>query len=352
MKTLLQQPLTDGRLDRRTVALVALGLALGVCALWFAFGSRPTQPVGSGVTVLSSSVNFAFTQALPQNLALDARKVALGQRLFHDTRLSRDDSVSCASCHSLGTGGVDNRARSVGVDGGVGTINAPTVFNSGLNFVQFWDGRAPSLESQIDGPIHHPQEMASDWPQVLSKLGADAKYPGLFAALYPQGIIADAVKDALATYERSLITPNSRFDQYLGGNVQALTAQEVRGYELFQSYGCSSCHQGQNLGGNMFEKMGLMGDYFADRGGALTTADQGRFNVTGQPQNLHEFRVPSLRNVALTAPYFHDAHAETLEQAVAIMAKYQLGRTMPPDDLADVVAFLRSLTGQLQGQPL
>jgi len=352
MKTLLPPLSTESRPRGRAVALGVLGLVLGVVALWFAFVDRPKQGHLADVPVSVLPVNFAFAQPLPQSLALDARKVALGQRLFHDTRLSRDDTVSCASCHSLGTGGVDNRARSVGVGGGVGTINAPTVLNSGLNFVQFWDGRAPSLESQIDGPIHHPQEMASDWPQVLSKLSADAQYPRLFAELYPQGISVDAVKDALATFERSLITPNSRFDQYLAGDVQALTAQEVRGYELFQSYGCSSCHQGQNLGGNMFEKMGLMGDYFADRGDGVTTADQGRFNVTGKPQNLYEFKVPSLRNVALTAPYFHDGHAQSLEQAVVLMARYQLGRSMPADDLAAMTAFLRSLTGQLQGQPL
>ena len=297
-------------------------------------------------------VNFAFTQPLPLALPLDARKVALGQRLFHDARLSKDDTVSCASCHSLGTGGTDNQARSVGVAGGVGTINAPTVYNSGLNFVQFWDGHAPSLESQIDGPVNHPQEMASNWPQVLAKVVADANYPAIFAELYPQGITEATVKDALATFERSLITPDSRFDQFLRGDANALNAQEQRGYALFQSYGCASCHQGQNLGGNMFEKMGLMGDYFADRGGELTDADKGRFNVTGKPQNMHEFRVPSLRNVALTAPYFHDGHAHTLEQAVVIMAQYQLGRPMPPADLNDITAFLRSLTGQYLGTPL
>jgi len=352
MKTLLQQPLTENRPHWRVFALGVTGLALAVWALWFAYVDRQAPPVAAVPTVQSLPVNFAFAQALPQAIALDARKVVLGQRLFHDTRLSRDDSVSCASCHRLDRGGTDQRERSVGVGGGVGTINAPTVFNSGLNFVQFWDGRAPSLEAQIEGPIHHPQEMASDWPQVLAKLNADLAYPEAFAVLYPEGISEVTVKDALATFERSLITPDSRFDQYLGGDVQALTAQEIRGYELFQSYGCSSCHQGQNLGGNMFERMGLMGDYFADRGRGVTTADQGRFNVTAKVQNLHEFRVPSLRNVALTAPYFHDGYAQTLEQAVSIMAKYQLGRVMPPEDLADVTAFLRSLTGQLQGQPL
>jgi len=351
MKMKMAQPLFDKptllRIGIAGVFLALLGVAVLVLLPARSPGGSPTVPTSTG-----TAVSFAFTQPLPRALALDARKVALGQRLFYDARLSKDDTVSCASCHSLDTGGVDNRARSVGVAGGVSTINAPTVYNSGLNFVQFWDGRVPSLESQIDGPVNHPQEMASSWPQVLTKIESDASYADLFAELYPQGITVAAVKDALATFERSLITPDSRFDQFLRGDAKALNAQEQRGYALFQSYGCASCHQGQNLGGNMFEKMGLMGDYFAERGGELTDADKGRFNVTGKPQNLHEFRVPSLRNVALTAPYFHDGHAQTLEQAVAIMAKYQLGRPMPSDDLLDITAFLRSLTGQYQGSPL
>lgn len=345
-KTLFDQPVWL----RGGVALVVLVL-LGATLLRMLPDKGEAQ-LGNVQATTGAAVNFAFTRPLPQSVELDVRKVALGQSLFHDARLSRDDTVSCASCHSLGTGGVDNRARSVGVAGGVGTVNAPTVFNSGLNFVQFWDGRAPSLESQIDGPVNHPQEMASSWPQVLAKLEADAHYPDVFAALYPGGISVDAVKDALATFERSLITPDSRFDRFLRGDTQALNAQEQRGYVLFQSYGCASCHQGQNLGGNMFEKMGLMGDYFADRGGPVTAADNGRFNVTGKAVNLHEFRVPPLRNVALTAPYFHDGYAQTLEQAVAIMAKYQLGRPMPSDDLSAITAFLHSLSGQYQGNPL
>jgi cytochrome c peroxidase len=296
-------------------------------------------------------VQFAFTSALPATIQLDPRKVSLGQQLFHDARLSKDDTISCASCHGLNTGGVDNRARSVGVGGGVGSINAPSVFNSGLNFVQFWDGRAPSLEAQIEGPVNHPLEMASNWAQVTQKLSADTNYPALFAAIYPQGITADSIKDAIATFERSLITPNSRFDKFLKGDTAALNQQEKLGYELFQSYGCASCHQGQNLGGNMYEKMGLMGDYFADRGNP-TEADKGRFNVTHDVQNLYEFRVPGLRNVALTAPYFHDGSAQTLEQAIAIMTKYQLGRPMPAADLTAIATFLRSLTGEYLGQPL
>lgn len=308
-----------------------------------------TAPAWSGSD--HTPIHFELARALPQTLPLNTDKVALGKLLFHDPRLSKDDTISCASCHKLGSGGVDNLARSVGVAGGIGGINAPTVFNSGLNFVQFWDGRAATLEDQVDGPVNHPLEMASSWAQITIKLTADPNYPRLFSALYKDGITAATIKDALATFERSLITPNARFDKFLNGDANALTTQEQQGYALFKSYGCASCHQGQNLGGNMFEKMGLMGDYFAERGNK-TDGDKGRFNITGKEQNLHEFRVPPLRNVALTAPYFHDGHAQTLEEAISIMAKYQLGRPMPATDLSAIAAFLHSLTGEYQGQPL
>ncbi len=341
----LQRP----KLQRLALVLAALLLA----ALWFGLQTPRDLAASEAANAdgQTSPVNFAFTQPLPASLPLNGQKVILGQQLFHDVRLSRDSTLSCAGCHGLGTGGVDNRVRSVGVGGGVGGINAPTVYNSGLNFVQFWDGRAPTLEAQIEGPVTHPLEMASAWADVLVKLQADAGYRKTFAELYPDGITVVNVKDAIATFERSLLTPDSRFDQFLKGVTGALNVQEQKGYALFQSYGCSSCHQGVNLGGNMYEKMGLMGDYFKDRGN-LTEADKGRFNVTKDPANLHEFRVPSLRNVALTAPYFHDGTAQTLEQAIEVMVKYQLGRPMPVEDLQAIAAFLRSLTGQYQGKPL
>jgi cytochrome c peroxidase len=301
--------------------------------------------------VIPVEVDFAFASPLPLTLDLDPAKLALGTRLFHDSRLSADNTVSCASCHNLASGGVDNRARSIGVKNGVGSVNAPTVFNSGLNFVQFWDGRATTLEAQAEGPITHPLEMASTWAMVLEKLQLDTFYAGEFGRLYPEGMTPGNIKNAIATFERSLITPNSRFDRYLRGEAAALTAQEKSGYALFQSYGCSSCHQGVNLGGNMFEKMGLMGDYFADRGN-LTEADKGRFNITRNLDNLYEFRVPTLRNVALTAPYFHDGSATTLKEAIRVMAKYQLGRSMPPEDQDNIEAFSHSLTGEYQGKAL
>jgi len=335
---------------RLAAACIIAAVFVALSGSIFAFRSESGN-LKAQLRVLPAEVDFASVSPLPLTVELDSATLALGARLFHDPRLSADDTVSCSTCHNLATGGVDNRVRSVGVKNGVGAINAPTVFNSGLNFVQFWDGRAPTLEAQVDGPVTHPLEMASTWPLVLEKLQRDPLYSAEFAKQYPDGITPSNIKNAIAIFERSLITPNSRFDRYLRGESSALTDLEKKGYSLFKSYGCASCHQGINLGGNMFEKMGLMGDYFADRGN-LTDADKGRFNITHSVDNLYEFRVPTLRNVALTAPYFHDGNAKTLKEAIEVMAKYQLGRSMPPDDVQTIEAFLRSLTGEYQGKAL
>lgn len=288
---------------------------------------------------------------LPLSLPLDARKVALGQRLFDDPGLSGDGAVACAQCHNLATGGVDRLARSRGIGGKEGGINAPTVFNSGFNFRQFWDGRAETLEDQINGPLQHPLEMASSWPKAVAALTRDPRYGAEFTTLYPDGITPRNIKDALATFERSLITPNARFDRYLRGNLTALNEEELAGYRLFKQIGCTSCHQGLNIGGNMYQKLGIMDDYFAKRGN-LSEADQGRFNITKREKDRYFFRVPSLRNVALTPPYLHDGSAKTLEEAVKVMARYQLGKELDEPDVRQIVAFLRTLTGEYLGQPL
>lgn len=285
---------------------------------------------------------------IPLRQELDAGKVALGRALFHDLRLSRDNTVSCASCHQLAAGGDDGRTLPVGIGAAIGVVNTPTVLNSGLNFVQFWDGRALTLEEQIDGPINNPNELGSDWPTVLSRLRSDEGYRELFSALYPEGITRVTVRESIATFERSLLTPNSRFDRYLRGDLDAITQQELQGYQHFKGYGCISCHQGVAVGGNMYERMGIVHDYFAERG-TITEADYGRFNVTGLEEDRFEFKVPGLRNVALTAPYFHDGSASTLEEAVRTMARYQLGRSLPEDDIGAIVAFLRTLTGERPG---
>jgi cytochrome c peroxidase len=287
---------------------------------------------------------------IPLHVALDADKVRLGDKLFHDPQLSSDGTVSCASCHDLKRGGTDNQARSLGVGGVAGEINAPTVFNSGFNFKQFWDGRAETLEAQIDGPLQHPKEMASSWPETLDKLAQAPAYAAAFQQLYPDGITALNVKDAIATYERSLYTPNAPFDRYLRGDAAALSDDQKEGYRLFKSRGCVSCHQGVGVGGNMFQVFGVMADYFAARGD-IVPADLGRFNVTGDDNDRHVFKVPSLRNVALTAPYFHDGSAATLEEAVEVMGNYQLGRPLSAREITLITAFLRTLTGTPAGAP-
>jgi cytochrome c peroxidase len=193
--------------------------------------------------------------------------------------------------------------------------------------------------------------MGSNWGEVVAKLERSDAYQEAFAALYPDGITQDAIKDAIATFERSLYTPNARFDRYLRGDETAIDEEEKEGYRLFKTYGCVKCHQGMTIGGNHFDTFGTIGDYFADRGN-VTEADFGRFNVTGDEHDRFKFKVCSLRNVALTPPYFHDGSAETLEEAVTVMARYQLGRQMPETDVKRIVKFLATLTGEYKGKPL
>lgn len=276
---------------------------------------------------------------------LDPRRVALGKKLFHDARLSADFSVTCASCHDLAKGGVDGRQFSVGIEGKVGGINAPTVFNSAFSLAQFWDGRAATLEEQAAGPIQNPIEMGATWSQVLSRLAQDQALGQEFRQAYGDGLTANNILNAIATFERSLVTLNSRFDRYLRGEKQILTPVEIEGYQLFRELGCISCHQGVAIGGNMYQKFGVLGDYFAGR--PTTRDDLGRYNVTQREEDRHVFKVPSLRNVALTAPYFHDGSVATLDQAVIVMARYQLGRDLSTADVTAIVAFLKTLSGEL-----
>lgn len=291
---------------------------------------------------------------LPNAVSLPPEKVALGEQLFHDPRLSRDGSIACASCHDLAKGGTDQAYRSKGINGAMGTLNTPTVFNSGFNFRQFWDGRAASLEDQIDGPVQHPGEMGSAWPDVVARLAHDDRYRASFRSLYPgQGLTRDSIKDAIATYERSLVTPNSRFDRYLAGDRAALAPDEARGYRLFVDNGCVACHQGVALGGNLYQTLGIVGNYFEDHAGEAESR-AAHFGVPAHDHTKHPHRVkvPSLRNIALTAPYFHDGSARTLEDAVRIMGEYQLGRTLSDQDIRMLTAFLRTLTGTYRGAPL
>lgn len=284
-------------------------------------------------------------QPLPQSLPVDARKVALGMQLFHDPRLSADNTISCASCHSLSTGGVDGRKTSLGVGGQPGVINAPTVFNAALNHTQFWDGRAADLQEQAGGPPMNPVEMAStSWDQIVGKLKADPALTGQFTKVYPDGWSGANITDAIAEFEKTLLTP-SRFDAYLRGDKHALNGKELRGYELFKANRCATCHVGNNLGGKSFERMGRAADYFGDRGGVPTEADEGRAGVTKDKLDERAFKTPTLRNVELTAPYFHDGSRAYLRDAVRDMAKYQVGKPLPDADVDAIVAFLKTLTG-------
>ena len=284
---------------------------------------------------------------VPLTIELNAAKVSLGKLLFHEKKLSKDQRVSCATCHDLERGGVDGLRVSAGIDGRQGNINSPTVFNSGFNISQFWDGRAPDLETQIDGPIENPVEMGNTWEQVIAVVKQNSDYLRRFKDLYPDGVTRANIKDAIATYERSLITPNSPFDRYLRGDEAAISELEKTGYEKFKSYGCVACHQGVNVGGNLYQVFGVLNNYFQKRGN-LTDADLGRFNVTGDEMDKHVFKVPGLRMVAATAPYLHDGTAKTLRDAVDVMFEFQLGRSAPDEDKEAIVAFLKSLAGTYQ----
>jgi len=323
-------------------AAIAIGLSPGV-------RSAPVVPALEAE--MPAQKRHEPIKPIPLAMDLDARKVALGRMLFNEPRLSRDNTVSCASCHDLRKGGADGKKHPVGIGKSEGQINTPSVFNCAGNVKQFWDGRAATLEEQIDGPLQAAAEMGSTWPEVAGKLRAVPEYAALFKNIYSDGVQPRNIRNAISEFERSLTTPNSRFDKFLRGDDSALSADEKEGYCKFKSYGCTSCHQGVNVGGNMFETLGAMADYFAARGG-VTKADYGRFNVTGKSEDRYVFKVPSLRNVALTAPYLHDGTAETLQKAVAIMGRYQLGEELPPKDIEQIVKFLHTLTGEYEGHPL
>jgi cytochrome c peroxidase len=303
----------------------------------------------AGFAAAAVSLSEEPLQPLPENPpSADARKVALGRALFRDNRLSRDNSVSCLSCHSPQAAGADARKVSIGAQGTAHVFNSPTVWNSGLNFRQHWTGDMNTIEDLIDGGIKNPMVFGSSWAEVLAKLSKDAALAQQIKTLYPEGVTQAGIANAIATYVRSLQTP-SRFDRYLRGDEGAINDEEKRGYARFKAYGCTACHQGVNVGGNMFQKFGALNDFFADRqkaGSPSSEIDQGRFRVTHKEQDLHVFKVPSLRNVAQTAPYFHDGSAATLEEAVDVMFRYQLGRTAPAADKALIITFLKSLSGQ------
>ena len=296
---------------------------------------------------------FEPVRPIDTQVDVDMEKVALGFALFHDPRLSVDNTVSCATCHALETAGVDNHQYSHGVDDQLGGVNAPTVYNAVYNFVQFWDGRAKTLADQAAGPPLNPIEMASpSFDHIIAKLKADKAFVKDFTKVYPDGITEANITDAIEEFERTLITPNSRFDKWLRGDDSAITADELAGYELFKKYDCATCHVGPNLGGQSYELMGLRKHYFADRGMELTNEDNGRYKETQLERDRHRFKVPGLRNIEHTWPYYHDGTRHTLDEAIYDMGLYQTGVEMAASEVDKIEAFLLTLTGEYQGAPI
>lgn len=282
---------------------------------------------------------------IPAEVDVDAAAAALGARLFHDPEVSHDAAVACVTCHDITTGGDADTPRTALPGREPGPINVPTVLNARYQFRWAWSGRFESLEAMITQAMRAPHAMATEVDEAVSRLAP--AYGADFRRAYPhEGLTARTFVHALTQYVSSLVTPGSPFDRYLLGDEGALDDDALGGWNAFRDYGCVSCHQGRNVGGNLFQRFGVMEDYFARRS-TITPADLGRFVVTEDEADRHVFRVPSLRNVALTAPYFHDGSAATLEEAVQVMARYQLGRVLGPDDTRRIVAFLRSLTGEL-----
>ncbi len=273
----------------------------------------------------------------PKNI--DTEKAKLGKKLFFDARLSRNNSIACVSCHNLAAGGDDNLQYSFGIDGQEGNMNSPTVLNATYNFRQFWDGRAKNLQAQASGPIENPVEMGFSFKELIPKLNK-SEYKTLFAKVYKkEGITKNSITDAIAEYEKTLVTLNAPFDKYLRGDKNAITKKQKEGYELFKSKGCISCHHGVNLGGNLYSKFGVVED--------SKSISFGRYNVTHKNRDKYYFKVPTLRNITLTAPYFHDGRTQSLEEAIRIMSQLQLGRYFTEDEVEKIEAFLYSLEGEI-----
>lgn len=342
------------------IQLVSVGAAaLGIILiLW---QSQPHALEGTKLPVSlvyeDSERGEGVIRPIPLVANLDPEMVNLGRDLFNDSRLS-EKGVTCASCHNLEAGGVDGRKVSVDITGGNDVMNTPSLYNVGLNTSFTWNGKHGSLESQINGVISNSRHMGGDWANILPRLaqnkGEEKSYVQRFSVLYEKGLTQDNVVSAIADYERSLITPNSAFDRFLRGEENAISDKQKSGFVLFKQYGCIACHQGVNVGGNLFARIGsfqnpFSGKKFSER---LTAYNLGRYNYTGEEEDKRVFRVPSLRNVAKTSPYFHTGGVSSLEGAVKFMAKYQVGRYISDADAFLVAEFLRSLTGLYEGQEI
>ncbi|MBT8145403.1 MAG: c-type cytochrome [Gammaproteobacteria bacterium] len=292
-----------------------------------------------------SMASTAFRPIPPlETFPTDPAKQSLGFQLFHDSRLSRNGTVSCSSCHMGMMGGADGQRVSRGVGGLLGTRNSPTVFNSAFNFRQFWDGRAFDLDDQALGPISNPVEMAHDLDTVIQRLAAIPSYTEQFTAIYPDGLTAANLGNAIAQHARDMTRSDSRFNQHLSSGAATLSEQELRGWQRFNNVGCASCHNGINLGGNSYQKLGNVG--VLSNTPMIASLDNGLFERTRREQDRQVFKVPSLNNVALTAPYFHDGSVSTLDEAVRQMGQLHSGRILSDTDVKDIVSFLESLNSE------
>lgn len=272
---------------------------------------------------------------------LNTAQVALGKKLWFDPRLSKSNVISCNSCHNLATGGVDNLPSSIGHKWTIGSINSPTVLNAELNFVQFWNGRAKDLQEQAAGPIENPKEMAFSHNLATETIGTIPRYREMFKQAYgKKDFTITEVTHAIAEFEKTLRTPNAPFDLWLKGDDNALTQNQHDGYILFKQKGCTACHSGPLAGGQMYQKMGLVKPF------NTTNEDIGRAGVTGNGAEKFMFKVPTLRNIELTYPYFHDGSVWDLKEAVQIMADIQLGQKLTDDEAGKITDFLKSLTGE------
>jgi cytochrome c peroxidase len=308
-------------------------------------GCARKEPAGIDQAKLAMFAPLPETIPAKSAGPLEAR-VALGRQLYYDARLSKSQTISCNSCHDLAKYGMDGQPTSAGFKGQHGDRNSPTVYNAAAHFVQFWDGRAPDVEEQAKGPVLNPVEMAmSSGDEVVAVLKTIPEYVDEFHKAFPDAkdpVTYDNVGLAIGAFERGLLTP-SRWDKFLKGDQAALTPEEQAGANAFIAAGCPTCHAGKLLGGNLYQKIGVMKPY-------PDTSDPGRFKVTKNEADRMMFKVPSLRNIAMTGPYFHNGKVATLDQAVAQMGEYQLGKQMSPQEVSSVVTFLKTLTGEIPAQ--
>lgn len=296
--------------------------------------------IGLSFNAYADRLTTELIKPIEPAVITEPEKVTLGKKLWFDPRLSMSGFISCNSCHNLSMGGSDNLPTSIGHNWAEGPINSPTVLNSSLAVAQFWDGRAATLQEQAGGPIANPLEMASNHALAVDVIASIPQYREEFAQVYgTEEVNIDRITDAIAVFEETLVTPNSRFDQWLKGNDDAITEQELAGYNTFKSIGCVACHNGPAAGGTSFQRMGVVEPY------QTTNPAEGRVAVTGVDADRFNFKVPTLRNVELTYPYFHDGAYWTLEEATDVMARLQLGRQLNEEEISNVVAFLKTLTG-------